>query len=107
MLEVKDVNQFYGGSHILRDVSFQAPVGECSVVLGRNGAAKGCRPAYGRSNRQTRYAFTPPRCVARRVLRVGAPERSMDGYWRRAIRRDRVASPLAHRRQCAQCSLFG
>jgi hypothetical protein len=24
MLEVKDVNQFYGGSHILRDVSFQA-----------------------------------------------------------------------------------
>ena len=40
MLEVKDVNQFYGGSHILRDVSFQAPVGECSVVLGRNGVGK-------------------------------------------------------------------
>ncbi len=30
MLEVKDVNQFYGGSHILRDVSLTAPVGECS-----------------------------------------------------------------------------
>ena len=27
MLEVKEINQFYGGSHILRDVSFQAPVG--------------------------------------------------------------------------------
>ena len=40
MLEVKDVNQFYGGSHILRDVSFQAPVRECSVVLGRNGVGK-------------------------------------------------------------------
>ena len=40
MLEVKEVNQFYGGSHILRDVSFQAPVGECSVVLGRNGVGK-------------------------------------------------------------------
>ena len=40
MLEVKDVNQFYSGSHILRDVSFQAPVGECSVVLGRNGVGK-------------------------------------------------------------------
>ena len=38
MLEVKNVNQFYGGSHILRDVSFTAPVGECSVVLGRNGS---------------------------------------------------------------------
>lgn len=40
MLEVKDVNQFYGGSHILRDVSLAAPVGECSVVLGRNGVGK-------------------------------------------------------------------
>ncbi|RKG41705.1 MULTISPECIES: urea ABC transporter ATP-binding subunit UrtE [Acinetobacter] len=40
MLEVKDVNQFYGGSHILRDVSFTAPIGECSVVLGRNGVGK-------------------------------------------------------------------
>ncbi|QIC72326.1 MULTISPECIES: urea ABC transporter ATP-binding subunit UrtE [Acinetobacter] len=40
MLEVKNVNQFYGGSHILRDVSFQAPVGACSVVLGRNGVGK-------------------------------------------------------------------
>lgn len=40
MLEVKQVNQYYGGSHILRDVSFAAPVGECSVVLGRNGVGK-------------------------------------------------------------------
>ena len=40
MLEVKEINQFYGGSHILRDVSFQAPVGECSVILGRNGVGK-------------------------------------------------------------------
>lgn len=40
MLEVRDVNQFYGGSHILRDVSLQAPVGACSVVLGRNGVGK-------------------------------------------------------------------
>jgi len=40
MLEVKQVNQFYGGSHILRDVSLFAPVGECSVVLGRNGVGK-------------------------------------------------------------------
>ena len=40
MLEVKQINQFYGGSHILRYVSFNAPVGECSVVLGRNGVGK-------------------------------------------------------------------
>ena len=40
MLEVKEINQVYGGSHSLRDVSFQAPVGECSVILGRNGVGK-------------------------------------------------------------------
>lgn len=40
MLEVKEINQFYGGSHILRDVSLSAPVGECNVVLGRNGVGK-------------------------------------------------------------------
>lgn len=40
MLEVNAINQYYGGSHILRDVSFQAPIGECSVVLGRNGVGK-------------------------------------------------------------------
>lgn len=40
MLEVKQINQFYGGSHILRNVCLNAPVGECSVVLGRNGVGK-------------------------------------------------------------------
>nr|WP_312176415.1 urea ABC transporter ATP-binding subunit UrtE [Moraxella sp. CTOTU46934] len=40
MLEVNTINQYYGGSHILRDVSLTAPVGECSVVLGRNGVGK-------------------------------------------------------------------
>lgn len=40
MLIVENINQFYGGSHILRDVSLTAPLGECSVVLGRNGVGK-------------------------------------------------------------------
>ena len=40
MLQVEQINQFYGGSHILRDVSFEAPIGQCSVVLGRNGVGK-------------------------------------------------------------------
>ena len=40
MLEVNTINQYYGGSHILRDVSLTAPVGECSVVLGRNDVGK-------------------------------------------------------------------
>lgn len=40
MLQVNAINQYYGGSHILREVSLDAPIGECSVILGRNGVGK-------------------------------------------------------------------
>ena len=40
MLIVKNINQYYGGSHILRDVSLQAHLGRVSVLLGRNGVGK-------------------------------------------------------------------
>ncbi len=40
MLKVKNFNQYYGGSHILRDVSVQAEPGEVTVLLGRNGVGK-------------------------------------------------------------------
>jgi urea transport system ATP-binding protein len=40
MLEVKNVNQYYGGSHILRDVSLKAELGKVTVILGRNGVGK-------------------------------------------------------------------
>ena len=40
MLTVKNINQYYGGSHILRDVSFEATLGKVTVLLGRNGVGK-------------------------------------------------------------------
>jgi urea transport system ATP-binding protein len=40
MLSINNVNQYYGGSHILRDVSVQAQAGKVTVILGRNGVGK-------------------------------------------------------------------
>jgi len=40
MLNVDGLNQYYGGSHILRGVSFEARLGEITVILGRNGVGK-------------------------------------------------------------------
>ena len=40
MLDVEDIDQYYGGSHILRRVSLRAVQGEVTVVLGRNGVGK-------------------------------------------------------------------
>jgi urea transport system ATP-binding protein len=40
MLTIDSLNQYYGGSHILRDVSLTVPQGACTVLLGRNGVGK-------------------------------------------------------------------
>jgi urea transport system ATP-binding protein len=40
LLSIQKVNQFYGGSHILRDVSLNVQMGKVTCVLGRNGVGK-------------------------------------------------------------------
>jgi urea transport system ATP-binding protein len=40
MLEISNVHQYYGGSHILRGVSVSASPGKITVLLGRNGVGK-------------------------------------------------------------------
>jgi urea transport system ATP-binding protein len=39
-LVVDRLNQYYGGSHILRDVAFEVPAGKVTALLGRNGVGK-------------------------------------------------------------------
>lgn len=40
MLKVSELNQYYGGSHILRGLSFEVKTGEITCLLGRNGVGK-------------------------------------------------------------------
>ena len=40
MLSVAALNQYYGSSHTLRNVAFEAPTGAVTVILGRNGVGK-------------------------------------------------------------------
>jgi urea transport system ATP-binding protein len=40
MLEIRGLNQFYGGSHTLRGVDLDVPSGACTAILGRNGVGK-------------------------------------------------------------------
>ena len=40
MLTVQNLHQYYGGSHILRDVGLSAAPGKVTVLLGRNGVGK-------------------------------------------------------------------
>lgn len=40
MLNITGLNQYYGGSHVLRNVELSVPDGSCTVLLGRNGVGK-------------------------------------------------------------------
>jgi len=40
MLSVVNLNQYYGGSHILRNLAFEVPAGKVTALLGRNGVGK-------------------------------------------------------------------
>ena len=40
MIEIKKLNQYYGQSHTLRDLSLNVLEGDCIAVMGRNGVGK-------------------------------------------------------------------
>ncbi|WP_037588445.1 urea ABC transporter ATP-binding subunit UrtE [Stenoxybacter acetivorans] len=40
MLKVENLNQYYGQSHILHNISFEVPNKQCTCIIGRNGVGK-------------------------------------------------------------------
>lgn len=40
MLSIQNLNQFYGQSHTLWDLTFEVPENSCTCILGRNGVGK-------------------------------------------------------------------
>ena len=40
MLDIQNLNQFYGESHTLWDLSMEIPKGSCICLMGRNGVGK-------------------------------------------------------------------
>lgn len=40
LLQIRDLNQFYGSSHTLWDISLSVPTGSCTCLMGRNGMGK-------------------------------------------------------------------
>jgi urea transport system ATP-binding protein len=40
LLELRAVEQYYGGSHTLRNIDLEIPAGACTALLGRNGVGK-------------------------------------------------------------------
>ena len=40
MLEARDINQYYGGSHTLRGTCITVPESSCTCIMGRNGVGK-------------------------------------------------------------------
>jgi urea transport system ATP-binding protein len=40
MLSVRELEQYYGGSHTLRAIDLEVPAGTCTALLGRNGVGK-------------------------------------------------------------------
>jgi branched-chain amino acid transport system ATP-binding protein len=87
MLELDDVNAYYGDSHILHGVSLVVPEGEAVCLLGRNGAGKTTTiqtimgylpPRPGRIRYQGRdIAALPPYAVAQRGVGFVPQERGI------------------------------
>jgi urea transport system ATP-binding protein len=79
VIEIEGLNQFYGGSHTLWDVTMDIPTGSCTVLMGRNGMGKttllkcimGLLPAISGQIRYEGRDLCPLPAEQRAPLRIG------------------------------------
>ena len=79
LLDVRALNQLYGGSHTLWDVDLQVPKGSITCLMGRNGMGKttllrcimGLVPAASGELRFNGEDLRPRKAEARAALRIG------------------------------------
>ncbi len=71
LLQVKNIDSFYGLSHILFDVSLEIDKGECVTLMGRNGAGK-------TTTFRSIIGLTPPRTGS--VIFKGQPIHTLPSY---------------------------
>ena len=57
MLEVSNINSFYGKAHVLRNLSFTVRKGEVIALLGRNGAGKSTTMKFGLCSGRSAYFY--------------------------------------------------
>ena len=97
MIELQHVSAGYGAQDVVRDVSFAAPNGQLTALIGPNGSGKTtllramtrtlpCRSgnillddrsiaSYGRKEFARTAAFMPPECPKSVLLRCAAPRK--------------------------------
>jgi urea transport system ATP-binding protein len=113
MLSVSNLNQYYGGSHILRDLSFEVPDGKVTALLGRNGVGKstllrtlmGLVPAAGGAVKFGERDLTHAKPDARARAGIGYVPQGREIFPRLSVGENlEIGLAPRSRRACSSCS---
>ena len=99
-LEIKDLNAWYGESHILHGISLEVPQGQVVTLLGRNGAGRttllraimgltGARPSEISSSKRMSAPVRRMRATA--SICCSPPESRVPGLFLRSARLGNIA----------------